>query len=253
MIEINLLPGARKTKRSRSPKVDFGALFGGIGARVKDPYLIAAIASVAVAVLAVAGMWIYQKQRVATLNERERAAQQVASRYSVVIADRNAAETERDSVVRQINVIKAIDGSRYVWPHILDEVSRAVQPYTWLKSMTQTSAMSNLSPEVEAGLGGQEKKPKTKAASTADSAAVAAGVLTFRIVGLTVDIQALTRFMKALEASPWIEDVQLVKSDLVQVVSPSGPKDATEFTLDMKFQKADSAFVHRVPLRIAVR
>jgi Tfp pilus assembly protein PilN len=253
MIEINLLPGARKAKRSRSTSVDFGAIFGGIGAKISDPYLIGAVASLAVAVLAVAGMWVYQKQRAASLTERQREAAQVATQYAVVIADRNAAETEQDSVVRQINIIKAIDGSRYIWPHILDEISRALPPYTWLKSVNQTSAVSNLSPEVEAGLSAGDKKAKTKLAATADSAAVAAGVLTFRVVGLTVDIQALTRFMKQLEASPWIEDVQLAKSDLVQVASASGPKDATEFTLDMKFQKADSAFVHRVPLRIAVR
>ena len=253
MIEINLLPGARKTNRSRSPKIDFGAVFGGIGARVRDPYLIGAIASVIVAVLAVGGLWLYQKQRVATLAENERAARQIASRFTVVISDRSAAESERDSVLRQLSVIRAIDGSRYVWPHILDEVSRALQPYTWLKSLNQTSPVSNLSPEVEAGISAQDKRIKTKIVSATDSGAVASGVVTFRLVGLTVDIQALTRFMKALEASPWIEDVQLAKSDLVQVVSPSGPKEATEFTLDMKFQRADTAFVHRVPLKIAVR
>ena len=119
--------------------------------------------------------------------------------------------------------------------------------------LTQTSAVSNLSPEVEAGLTPQDRKTKSKLATTADSAATASGVLTFRLVGQTVDIQSLARFMKLLEASPWIEDVQLVKSDLVQVASLNGPKEATEFTLDMKFQKADSTFIHRVPLRIAVR
>ena len=253
MIEINLLPGARKAKRSRSTSVDFGAFFRGVGSKVADPYLIGSIVSVAIAVLVVAGLYLYQKQRMAGLEERQRAADQVASQYSGVIADRNAAESERDSVVRQINVIKAIDGSRYVWAHILDEVSRALPPYTWLKSLNQTSAVSNLSPEVEAGLSPQDRKTKTKLAATADSAAVAAGVITFRVVGLTVDIQALTRFMKQLEASPWIEDVQLTKSDLVQVASKDGPKEATEFTLDMKLQKADAAFIRRVPLRIAVR
>ncbi|HVT38372.1 MAG TPA: PilN domain-containing protein [Gemmatimonadaceae bacterium] len=253
MIEINLLPGARKAKRSRSTNVDFGAFFSRVGAKVNDPYLIGSIVSVAIAVVALAGLWLYQNRRVANLAERQRAAEQVASQYSVVIADRRAAEAEKDSVVRQINVIKAIDGSRYVWAHILDEVSRALPPYTWLKSMAQTSAVTNLSPEVEAGLSPQDKKTKTKLAATSDSGAVAAGVITFRVVGLTVDIQALTRFMRQLEASPWIEDVQLTKSDLVQVASKDGAKEATEFTLDMKLQKADTAVMRRVPLRIAVR
>lgn len=253
MIEINLLPGARKAKRSGSATAGLGALVGGIGAKVRDPYLIGAIASVALAVLAVAGMSIYQSRTLANLTKREATATQVATQYAVVIADRNSAESERDSVVRQINIIKAIDGSRYVWPHILEEVSRALPPYTWLKSLTQTSAVSSLSPEIEAGLTSPDKKGKNKLAATADSAAAASGAVTFRIVGLTVDIQALTRFMKQLEASPWLENVQLARTDLVQVASLNGAKDATEFTIDAKLQKADPAVIHRVPLRIAVR
>ena len=76
-------------------------------------------------------------------------------------------------------------------------------------------------------------------------------MLTFRIVGQTVDIQALTRFMKQLEASPWIENVTLAKTEIV-TLQPQN-KEATEFTLDMRLQKPDSAVIHRVPLSIAVR
>ncbi len=251
MIEINLLPGARKQKRTRSTNVDFGAMLGNLAARFRDPYLIGAIASTVVAILAVGGLYLWQGRRISALTEREQVAVQDSTRYSAVIAQRQSAEAQRDSVVRQIKIIKAIDGTRFIWPHILDEVSRALPPYTWLKSLTQTSAVSNLSPEVEAGVGEGEQKGKTKMAAAADSAAIAAGTLTFRIIGQTVDIQALTRFMKQLEASPWIEGVQLVRTDLI-LVQPSN-KEATEFTLDMKLQKPDSALIRRVPLSIAVR
>jgi Tfp pilus assembly protein PilN len=245
MIEINLLPGTRKTKRSRSAKVDFGAMFAGVSAKIRDPWLVGAIASVAVAVLAVGGLWLYQNRRVASLTERETTAVQDSTRYAAVIAQRNAAMAQRDSVIRQVNVIKAIDETRFLWPHILEEVSRAKPPYIWFKSMNQTSPVSGITPAA--------KGEKTKLAAAADSAAAAAGVLTWRLVGQTVDIQALTRFMKALEASPWIENVTLFKSDMVQVQGPSGAKEATEFTLDMKLQKPDSTMIRRVPLRIAVR
>ena len=43
----------------------------------------------------------------------------------------------------------------------------------------------------------------------------------------------------------------LVKTENV-VVQP-GNKDAIEFTLDMKLQKADSSAIRRVPLSVAVR
>jgi Tfp pilus assembly protein PilN len=251
MIEINLLPGARKAKRSRSAKIDLAAVFGNISARIRDPYMIAAVASVVVALVAIGGLYLYQNRRIANLTERESAAVQDSTRYTAVILQRSAAEAERDSVIRQINIIKAIDGARYVWPHILDEVSRALPPYVWLKQLNQTSAVSNLSPEIEAGISAADRKGKNKLAAAADSAANAAGGLSFRIIGQTVDIQAMTRFLRQLEASPWIEGVQLAKTDLVNL--QPGNKEATEFTIDMKLQKPDSAVIHRVPLKILVR
>ena len=251
MIEINLLPGARKQKRSRSASFDFGAAFGNLAARIRDPYLIAAAVSVLLAALAVGGMFLYQNSKSGALTEHELKATQDSTRYAAVIAQRRQAEDSRDSVIRQINVIRAIDGTRYVWPHILDEVSKALTPYTWLKSLVQTSAVSSISPEVEAGLTGADAKSKTKLEAKADSEAVAASALSFRIVGQTIDIQALTRFITQLEASPYIENVVLLNSTNVQ--TQPGNKDAIEFTLDMKLQKPDSALIRKVPLSVAVR
>jgi Tfp pilus assembly protein PilN len=251
MIEINLLPGARKQKRSRSAAFDFGAVLGNVAARIRDPFLIAAVVSVVLALLAVGGLFLYQNSKMNALTEHETKSTQDSTRYAAVIGQRRAAEEQRDSVIRQINVIRAIDGSRYIWPHILDEVSRALTPYTWLKSLVQTSAVPSLSPEVEAGLGAGDAKNKTKLEAKADSDAVAATQLSFRIVGQTIDIQALTRFITQLEASPWIENVVLVKTENTTV--QPGNKDAIEFTLDMKLQKADSSAIRRVPLSVAVR
>jgi Tfp pilus assembly protein PilN len=240
MIEINLLPGARKQKRSKSSNFDFGAMLDNLSTRFRDPYLIGAVASTVVAILIVGGMFWWQSRRVGELTAREQVAVQDSTRYAAVIAQRQLAEAQRDSVVRQINIIKSIDGTRYTWPHILEEVSRALPPYTWLKSL-----------QVEAGVGDGSSKGRSKMATEADSAANAAGTLSFRIIGQTVDIQALTRFMKQLEASPWIEGVQLVRTDMI-LVQPAN-KEATEFTLDMKLQKPDAAIIRRVPLSIAVR
>ena len=189
MIEINLLPGARKQKRSRSAAFDFGAFFGNVAARIRDPYLLVAAGSVVVSLLAVGGLYLYQNRRASSLTEHATKSTQDSTRYSAVIAQRRTAEEQRDSVVRQINVIRAIDGTRYVWPHLLDEVSRALTPYTRLISLQQTSAVPSLSPEVEAGLGAGDAKNKTKLEAKADSDAVAAAQLSFRIVGQTIDIQ----------------------------------------------------------------
>ena len=36
----------------------------------------------------------------------------------------------------QIGVIRTVDGDRYVWPHLLDEVTKALPAYTWLVDMS---------------------------------------------------------------------------------------------------------------------
>ncbi|MGH7615754.1 MAG: hypothetical protein ACREPM_00840, partial [Gemmatimonadaceae bacterium] len=48
MIEINLLPGAGKKKAARQKAVDFGAMAAGLTGRLKDKFMIGAIASLVV-------------------------------------------------------------------------------------------------------------------------------------------------------------------------------------------------------------
>jgi hypothetical protein len=80
-----------------------------------------------------------------------------------------------------------------------------------------------------------------------DSLLASAKDIKFRIVGHTVDIQALTRFMKSLEASPFIQNVQLSRSDLVQAEG----KEVTEFTLEAGTQTPPSFAIKTVPLVVS--
>jgi Tfp pilus assembly protein PilN len=246
MIEINLLPGARRKTRSTGPSFNFANLtesFRDLSSRVRDPWLLSAVAGITLGLVAIGVMWMYQSRRESSLTEREQKAVQDSTRYASVIAERAKAEAQRDSVKRQIAVITAIDGSRLVWPHILDEVSRALPPYVWLRSLTQTSAISAESPEVQAGVAAPAAR-KGGAPAPSDE-----NILTLQLVGNTVDIQALTRFMKALEASPFLQNVTLVRSD---VVMQQG-KEATEFRLDVQFEKPDSSALRTVPFTVSVR
>jgi Tfp pilus assembly protein PilN len=68
-------------------------------------------------------------------------------------------------------------------------------------------------------------------------------------VGNTVDIQALTRFIRQLEASPFLEQVQLAKSEHAN----DNGKDVTQFQLDMLYSRPDPALVQRVPLALSVK
>jgi len=231
MIEINLNPGTRKRTKSTGggSSVDVRALFAKIGEKFKDPWLGVAIGGLAIGLLASGGMWFFQGRTKAALAEQVQAAVQDSTRFDAVVKATALAQAQRDSIMRQMGIIQAIDSERFVWPHIMDEISRALPTYTWLRSVAQASAPVTTSPE-------------QVAAGTAPR-------LTVRIIGVTVDLQALTIFMKQLEASEFLENVSIIGTQATQAEG----KTVTEFTLDLAYSKPPASAVRTVPLTIAVR
>jgi Tfp pilus assembly protein PilN len=262
MIEINLLPGGAGKKKSRSggggPKVDLRSTFAGLAGTVRDPYLIAAVASLAVGAAVVGGMYVTQQRREAAVVAAEEQAVADSTRFANYTKQRRRAEATRDTVLRQINVIRAIDGDRFIWPHVLDEVSNAMPEYTWLTAVTftgtpqgtNTPAVLGQDPNTAAPAprgGAKGAKPAAKAAA-ADTA-VARDEVQIMIEGQTVDIEAITRFMRQLEASPFVSDVQLGKS----VLAIEDGTEVTAFTLQAKFVRQDSSsIIRRAPLAASV-
>ena len=250
MIEINLLPGSGKKARGKSSGIALGGVFSGIIAQVKDPYLMGAAALVILSAVATVGLWGLQQSTSSRLDRELQTAVQDSIRFGLMIKERRKVLAQRDEVLGQLSMIKTIDDNRFTWPHIMDEVSRALPPYTWLTSMAQTSAVPappGSEPPAPAPVPG---KPAAPAGVTAQAAADTAPTrLTFRLIGQTVDIQALTRFMKDLEASPFIEDIQLIKSVTIIVEQ----REVTEFQLDAAWETPDPSVIRTVPVSLAVR
>ncbi|HEX5076355.1 MAG TPA: hypothetical protein VFW03_24285, partial [Gemmatimonadaceae bacterium] len=140
MIEINLLPGSGK--KGRSDGFSLKAFAGQAGARVKDPFMIGAAVSIVAATMSIGYLHVSQTAKADELTERERRAVQDSTRYVAVLRERNRALAQRDSVRRQLDIIKSIDNDRFIWAHIMDEVSRALPPYTWLKSIQQSAVVA---------------------------------------------------------------------------------------------------------------
>lgn len=251
MIEINLLPGAGKKARGRGASTaSLGSAFSGAAAKIKDPYLLWAVGATAAGLLLVGGLFWQQSARADSLAEEELQAVQDSTRYAAVLTQTRAAKARRDSVLAQLSVIKSIDENRYVWPHVMDEVSRVLPPFTWLTTMTQTSAaVIPLADEDAPKDAKKDAKDAKKDAKKADDAPPPETGMRFRMVGNTVDIQALTRFMKDLEASPFIKNVVLDKSTLTVVDG----KQVTEFQLNAEYQKPDSTVIRREPVTLSVR
>lgn len=247
MIEINLHPGSGKKAKvkAQGSGVSLKGLASGALSRIKDPFLIGAVATAALAVLLVGGMYSYQRAKTTSVADQLQKATQDSMQYAIVIQQKRRAEAQRDSVVHQVKLIESFDNKRYVWPHIMDEVSRALPPYTWITSVTQSNATDAPVSRIPAP-GQKDAKGKNDAAEL-DSLSVPQ--VRFKIVGETVDIQALTRFMKLLEASPFIQDVQLEKSGLMIVDN----KEVTQFQLSAGYQTPDSSAIRTVPVTLSVR
>jgi len=251
MIEINLLPGTGKKKpKGGGAKFDFGAALSGLAAKVKDKYLAAAFILLAVGGGAVGASYTVQTKRDLDLQSQLEQAVQDSSHYATVMRDKARAEAKRDTVLRQLNIIRSIDEDRFVWAHVLDEISKALPPYTWLTVVNYAGTPQGAQ-NVAAGTPGQPAAPpadSSKKKKRLDTE-IPKDTIRVRILGRTVDIQALTRFMKQLEASPFLGDVQLQKSEL----AIDDRKEVTQFTLDVTFTRPDTSVISRVPLAVSVR
>ena len=238
MITVNLRPDLKR-KRARSPLQGVMESIRGVGTKVKDPLLVASVVSW-VGVLGWLGYVTLGTTR--ELNEMEpqlEATRAEHKRFKAFLAEKRHQETIRDSLVAQIGVIRTVDGDRYVWPHLLDEVTKALPAYTWLVDM------ANAGPAVAPVAA---PAPGAKSDSTEKEPFVSPPVV-FNVNGRTVDIQAYTRFLRQLEASPWITDVTPVSAQTV--VEKERP--VTAFTIRATYRQADSAYIRTVPLSESVR
>lgn len=250
MIEINLLPGSGKKKSSRggggAKKIDIGAALAAITQKIRDPWLISAVGSVVLSVGVVGGTYLYQEQRLSSLTQQETDGLADSTRLSNVVKERARADARRDTLLRRMNLIRAIDEDRFIWPHVLDEVSKALPPYTWLSSLT---FMGTPQGTVNVAAGSRPAATDDKKKSKKVDTQIPRDEVRIRMIGLTPDIQALTRFMRQLEASPFFGDVQLNNS---QQAADQG-KDVTQFTLDVTYTRPDTSVIRRVPLSASLK
>jgi Tfp pilus assembly protein PilN len=249
MIEVNLLPGTKK--QSRSAGLGLAAAGASLASRVRDPWLLGATGSVVAAFAVVGVLFTAQQARASELEGKLDRALRDSTRYEKTLSARAKLVAERDSVYRQLQIIRTIDENRYTWAHILDEISRSLPAYTWLTVLEQTSK-APLPPGVDtvtaAPAAAADTATKKKSRVAADTITVHPE-LAFRLVGQTVDIQALTTFMRQLESSAFIHKVTLLKSEIVLLEG----KDVTQFELTAQFEVPSPGVVRTSPLVVPVR
>lgn len=230
MITINLRPGLKR-KRAGSPFSRVLESMRGLKTQVKDPLLLVAVMSWVAVIGSLAFIYLGTAKELKALEPRLDEARAENRRFKTFLAEKHRQELIRDSLVSQIETIRGVDGDRYIWPHVLDEVTKAVPAYTWLIDVGVVSA-----------------GPAPVVADSTDTTTVVPKVQ-FQVNGRTIDIQAYTKFLRQLEASPWISDVTPVSAQTV--IEKERP--VTAFTIRATYSPADSAYLHTVPLSQSVR
>ena len=212
MIRVNLLPGGKKRKAGGGGLPFKLPSFGG-GGDFTDPWMLATILVPILGIAAAA--WMYTS--VTSEHEEVQVALEEARQDSIRFADirekTDLLTARADSVTQKVTIIQEIDEGRYVWPHILDEVARALPDYTWLASITQI---------------------------TGDTEPI------FSITGNAGNPFALTVFMDQLEASPFIRNVQLQQT--TQVQDQRSGQIVYEFELEAEYEQPPLEFLETVPL-----
>ena len=212
MIEINLLPGAKKKRGGKGGGFRLPDLKS-LAASVKDPWLIACVAGWLLVAGAIGLFYLPRKAKISSLEPQLAAAHREARRLEAVLATKREAEAKKDSLLAQINVIRDIDRERYIWPHIMDAVTAALPPYTWLDGI-------------------------------ANQAADSAGGVAFQLTGKSADIQAVTRFVRNLEESPFLQNATAVSTAVVR----EQQHDVFTFVINVAYQQPDTTILTMQPL-----
>jgi Tfp pilus assembly protein PilN len=213
LIEINLAPGAAAANLGsrRLPSFNLPALPAFQG----DVRMAAGILAALLALGSLGFGYWRMAESVGGLESQIRQEVADSARYASTIALVQSLQARQDTIVQRIGLIRGVDTRRYVWPHLLDEISVAVPAYTWLTQISSTEVTDSLRPGP-----------------------------VFTVQGNAGSTQALTRFMKNLEASAFVRDVTLITSE--QEVLEG--RTVQRFSLEARFRVPEPEAIRTLPI-----
>ena len=201
MIEINLLP---ESLRARQGFATDGNAGGGL--RI-DVWGIALLISALTIPPGAAALWWSQRTESLALGVRLEAVVADSARLAELRAASDSLAKRSREIRERVALVEQLDRDRFAWPHLMDEISRALPPPAWLTSVRQLSPPPDLSVELE---------------------------------GVAGNPLAITEFVRDLGTSDYIADVKIVGSQ--QQASDPDQVSRQAFTLVLRFAHASAAW-----------
>jgi Tfp pilus assembly protein PilN len=215
VIEINLLPGSTKKRgggRGKAPRRSAGAGAAKPKLPEFDRTKAMLVGGWVIGLGLVAWLHMGMSSRLETLHTEHEAAVRDSTRFAILRAQGDSLMAKENAISQKLQVIQDIDAGRYIWPHILDEVSRALPPYIWINTMSEASTA-----------GGQPR---------------------ITIDGRAGNYFALGRYIEDLEASPFLRGVRLMSSSQIVVEG----RTVLGFAVQASYEEPSPDVIQTVPL-----
>lgn len=194
MIEIDLLPESLRPQARgngdglapRVARIDLLGLALWVSALIVPP--------------AVLSLWWTQRAEAVKLEARLEAASADSAKFAEIRAASDSLAERFREIGERVALVERLDRNRFAWPHMLDEISRALPPFAWLISVRQLSPPPALAVELQ---------------------------------GVAANPLAITQFVHSLDAADHIADVKILGSQQ-QGLDP-GDISRHAFTLILEF------------------
>lgn len=183
MIEVNLHPSAEK-KRDRKSflsgfDLDMPDLGGGNFAESlrAEPWRTAFVALLLLVGLVIGGFWLAQRSQVEALETRLEEARSDSARLADLRELSDSLTNRQEQIRERVRLVEELDQNRYVWPHLMDEIAVSLPERAWIRALKRQGSLPNM------------------------------GV---QIIGSASTPLVVTDFVRNLESSAYVDDVQIV-------------------------------------------
>lgn len=213
MIEVNLLPESQKSRgRAKRASKSGGAGFGQ-ALKGRNPWNGALAVACVVVPAAVGFIWWGQRGNATELDLRLEAATADSARLADLRLVSDSLSERRTQIRDRVALVEELDRNRFVWPHLLDEISRAVPQLAWLSNLRQTSPLPNVGVQIQ---------------------------------GVAANPLAITEFVRNLEASDFVTDVRILGSQ--KQMLNDGELSVQAFTLTARFTEPVGGVARTEPI-----
>lgn len=216
MIDVNLLPESQRSRGSgRRARKGGKALFGGLSlpGKSRGSWGTAILIVGLVVPLGAGFLWWSQRSQVGMLEARLGEATVDSARLADLRGVSDSLTARREDIRSRIALVEQLDRNRFVWPHMMDEISRALPRLAWLSALRQLAPLPDVNIQIQ---------------------------------GIATNPLAITEFVRNLEASDFVTDVRILGTQKQGLAD--GQITAQAFTLTVRFTEPPGGAARAEPI-----